>query len=80
MLFSSKTEAAPNRLRELRGAARVSQWTVAQAAGIADHRYWRIENGRAEPTDAERAAIAKAFGVPVSRVFPSRRRKSARLQ
>jgi len=64
-----------NRLRLLRAEHRLSQYAAAVAAGVSHNRYWRIENGYTEPTDAERAKLAGVFGVSVSRAFP--RRKAA---
>jgi transcriptional regulator with XRE-family HTH domain len=64
-----------NRLKVLRAEHRLSQMDTATRAAISHNRYWRIENGYTEPTDAERAALAAVFGVVVGRVFP--RRKAA---
>jgi len=60
-----------NTLRVRRAERRLSQMALARAAGIAENRYWRVENGFASPTDAERAALASALGVSVDVVFPS---------
>lgn len=43
---------------------------TAAKAKIGLYRYWQIENGYAEATDAERAAIAKVFKVEAGEVFP----------
>ena len=59
-----------NRLRVLRAEKRISQMDVAERAHMGHNRLWKIENGYVQPDDDERAAIAKALGVPVSDVFP----------
>lgn len=59
-----------NRLRVLRADARISQLDLALEAGVAHHRYWRIENGYSEATKAEKSAIAKALKVQPSDAFP----------
>jgi transcriptional regulator with XRE-family HTH domain len=59
------------RLRVLRAERGLSQMETASKAGIAVNRYWRIENGYAEPTPDEQDAIAlKAFGVETRQAFP----------
>ena len=52
-----------NKLRVLRAERRVSQLRVAMGAGLGTTRYWAIENALAEPTEAERLAIARVLGV-----------------
>lgn len=52
-----------NRLRVLRAEKGVTQIDLALKAGIALSRYWRIENGYEQPTDSERARLAKALRV-----------------
>lgn len=61
-----------NRLRVIRAERRVSQLRTALAAGIQPTRLWRIENGYAEPTGAERAAIGQTLGVSEDAVWPER--------
>jgi len=45
------------------------QFAVAEKAGISDVRLSLIVNRRAVATRSERRAIAKALGVPISRLF-----------
>jgi transcriptional regulator with XRE-family HTH domain len=52
-----------NRLRVLRAEVDVTQMDLAIKAGISLSRYWRIESGYEQPTDAERARLAKALRV-----------------
>lgn len=65
----------PNRLRVLRAenASRkrkpASQRDTAVKAKIAFDRYWRIENGYAEPTPEERESLARVFRVSADEVF-----------
>lgn len=69
--YSAFCMKANIRLRVLRAERGLSQMEVAAKAGMATNRYWRIENGYAEPTDDERTALAKkAFQVDVALVFP----------
>ena len=65
-----KPTTFPNRLRVLRAERRVPQVKVARLIGVGLDRYWRIENGYYTPTDAERAKLAKVFGVPASDIWP----------
>ncbi len=60
-----------NRLRVLRAERRLSQMDAADKARMGVNRYWRIENGYADATADERAALARVFGVLESDVFPS---------
>lgn len=46
------------------------QREIAAAAGLREDHFSRIVNGRVNPTDTERAAIASALGRPVADVFP----------
>lgn len=62
----------PNQLPVLRAARKVKQTVVAESAGISPNRYWRIENGETEPTDDERATLAKVLGVTQSDIWPNR--------
>lgn len=59
-----------HRLRVLRAEARQTQYETAHRAGLGVNRYWRIENGWADPTSADKAAIAKALRVSQSDAFP----------
>jgi transcriptional regulator with XRE-family HTH domain len=57
---------ANNKLRVLRAERRVTQRDVAKKTGLGETRYWRIENGYEQPTDTERAKLAKALRVEES--------------
>jgi transcriptional regulator with XRE-family HTH domain len=59
-----------NKLRVLRAERRISQLRVAIGAGLGTTHYWAIENGYAKPTEAERAAIARALNVPADVIWP----------
>lgn len=49
----------------------VSQLEVARATRIERNRYWRIEQGDAEPTPAEVKALARYFRCAAAVLFPS---------
>lgn len=59
-----------NRLRVFRADRGFTQWETADLAHVSRYRFWRIEKGDLEPTDEERRAIARVFGVPVAELFP----------
>lgn len=59
-----------NRLKVLRAEKGTSQLDTAIAIRIGRDRYWRIENGYQEPTDQERASLARYFGVGEQEIFP----------
>jgi transcriptional regulator with XRE-family HTH domain len=59
-----------NQLRVLRAAKRITQMDLALKVGMAQGRYWKIENGYLVPSDTERARIAKALRVSVEEAFP----------
>lgn len=59
-----------NTLRVRRAEQRLSQMALAARVGMSRDRFWRIENGFAEPTAAEQAALAEAVGAPRGVVFP----------
>lgn len=61
-----------NRLRVLRAEQRKTQLDLARQAGLAENRYWRIENLYAEPTLEEQVAIAMALGVRRGVAFPAK--------
>lgn len=68
MVLTPRKTTTPLRLLRLsRGA---TQYDVVKAARISEGRYWKLEHGRIQPTEAERKALAKVFGVPASDVFP----------
>ena len=54
----------------LRAEHELSQMETAAKAKIALYRYWQIENGYAEATEQERAAIAKVLKATPEDVFP----------
>ena len=60
-----------NRLRVVRAEQRVTQGQVAaKTKSLTQTRISLIENGYAEPTPAEKKAIARALRVQVQDVFP----------
>ena len=59
-----------NRLRVLRAEQRKTQWALAQAADINSGRLSMIENGHIDPTQRERAALARVLGVDEAAAFP----------
>lgn len=59
-----------NRLRVLRAERRKTQIAIAQASGMYPSKLSLIENGYIEPSDDERAALAKALGVSEAEAFP----------
>jgi transcriptional regulator with XRE-family HTH domain len=71
MVTEGNTEPRPNRLRVLRAERHLTQWDTAAGVGISFNRYWRIEHGRAMPTDEERQRLAEFFGVAPRKVFPA---------
>lgn len=62
-----------NRLRVLRAERNISQMDAADAVAMSANRFWRIENGYTEPTDDEKEALARFFGVRVRDIFTSGR-------
>jgi transcriptional regulator with XRE-family HTH domain len=67
----SPSNMKPNkRLRVLRAEHGLSQRDTAVKAKLALDRYWRIENGYAEPTPEERERLAGVFAVEVPDAFP----------
>lgn len=63
-----------NTLRVRRAEKRVTQTALAVALGMTTTRVWRIENGVAEPTKAEQAALAAFFGCSERKLFPRPKR------
>ncbi len=61
---------ATNTLRVRRAERRVSQLDMAAVLGCGLTRYWRIENGHAVPTDAERAALVAYFQTTEDVIWP----------
>lgn len=54
-----------NRLKVLRAECQITQMDLALKVGLSKDRYWRIENGYEQPTDTERARLAKVLRVDV---------------
>lgn len=50
-----------NRLKVLRAECQITQMDLARKTGLALNRYWRIENGYDDPTNAELRKLAKAL-------------------
>ena len=61
-----KRELVRRGLKALRATVGLSQLAVAERMGIPEKRYWRIENGYDDPSDAERARLAKTLKVDES--------------
>lgn len=59
-----------NRLRVLRAEFKLSQYEVAHKLGVGHNRYWRIENGYYEPTEAELTILCQLFNTKASKIFP----------
>ena len=60
----------PNRLRVQRAERRITQIDTALKAAIPQSRYWRIENGYDEATEAERKRLARVLKTDVDTLFP----------
>lgn len=69
-MAKNKTRSRRTRLRVLRAEHELSQMDTAAKAKIGLYRYWQIENGYADATEDERAAIAKVFKAAPEDVFP----------
>lgn len=63
--------SGPNQLRAIRRAREVSQMDAAAHLRCGLNRYWKIERGYTEPTDAERKALARLFRVTEAEIFPN---------
>ncbi len=57
------------RIKFLRLSNALSQWHLAQAAGMSQGRYSMIERGLIEPTDEERGRLAQLLHAPASTLF-----------
>lgn len=57
------------RIKLLRLFASLSQWHIAQAAGVSQGRYSMIERGLIEPTTEERERLAQILQVSASTLF-----------
>lgn len=60
----------PNRMRVLRAERRRSQLPLSIKADIHPTRWWKLENGYAEPTAQERAAIARVLEAAEEEIWP----------
>jgi transcriptional regulator with XRE-family HTH domain len=59
-----------NRLRVIRAERAVSQLDTALEADVNPTRFWKLENGYAEPSEHEREAIANALGTSPEAIWP----------
>ena len=66
-----------NELRVARAKRRVNQRDVALVLDVGCDRYWRIENGYAEPTPEEQAKLARFLKIPIEELFPGRTAKAS---
>ena len=60
--------AIGSRIRLVRDAARLSQGKLGKLIGVTGQAISQWENDRAEPTSANVRAVAKALGIPISRL------------
>lgn len=68
-MMNTKQREHVNRIyRQLRLDADLTQLETAAKANIGETRYWKIENGYAQPTDDERKDLAKALRVSVEQL------------
>lgn len=63
---------AGNRIRIRRAELRTTQMQLAVKTRINATKVWKIENGYAEPTVAERAAIAAALQTTEDEIWSNR--------
>ena len=66
----SATAQRRRRFRALRANADLTQRMAAKKAKIGHDRYWKIENGWADPTPEEVANLARVFKTDPGTVFP----------
>jgi transcriptional regulator with XRE-family HTH domain len=66
------------RLRVLRAGRNISQLDTALKVGIAERRYWEIENGYRTPTDDEIVALAKVLKCEPTDIVPAPTAEAAR--
>ena len=57
------------RLREIRAAKHLSQAAIAKRAGLSREYVLRLEAGQQDPSLSTLTALAKALGVPVTRLL-----------
>jgi DNA-binding XRE family transcriptional regulator len=65
-----KERGMRNELKVARARRGVNQTIVANVLRISLNRYWRIESGVTDPTPAERARLARFFGLSERELFP----------
>jgi transcriptional regulator with XRE-family HTH domain len=57
------------RLKQVRTAKKLSQATLAKRAGLSREYVLRLEAGQQDPSLSTLTALAKALGVPVTRLL-----------
>jgi XRE family transcriptional regulator, regulator of sulfur utilization len=57
------------RLREIRAAKHLSQAAIAKRAGLSREYVLRLEAGQQDPSLSTLTALAKALGVPVTKLL-----------
>jgi transcriptional regulator with XRE-family HTH domain len=70
-------EASMLRVKLLRMSKGFSQWELSRDAGLSQGRYSMIERGLIDPTEAERAGLAKVLNANPTILFRSALRSSA---
>lgn len=65
------------KIKLLRMSNGLSQWELSRAAGMSQGRYSMIERGLIDPTEAERAGLAKVLNANPATLFRSAVRASA---
>ena len=69
MVTNSKRDEVKRIYRRLRlDAGQLTQIEAEAKAHIAKGRYWKLENGIENPTEAERKALARAFRCDVDQI------------
>lgn len=72
-----RRETIKRTLKALRATVGLNQMDVAEQLGMTERRYWRIENGYEQPSDAEQTRLAKLLKVDVSALGFSSQNKGA---
>ena len=57
------------RLRESRKSAKITMLQMATLLDISENRFWKIEHGYIEPSDKQKAQIAKILHVKPDEIF-----------
>jgi transcriptional regulator with XRE-family HTH domain len=76
MIHKAK-EASMLKIKLLRISRGFSQWELARDAGLSQGRYSMIERGLIDPTEAERAGLAKVLNANPATLFRSAVRASS---